>query len=158
MMIIRCALNASRLSGSFGVHGIIAWGILSDLRLRKGWKSWKIAEISTPLATPKTPNFRLLWKIELHISVFVSRLQEPMCADFRKVKQSFWWPCHHRTTHIDSPAGRESSIVYHGPEPWLSQSTEVIMVQVHVRQLNFRDPQVSQYSWYDDGKVIKMTA
>ena len=59
MVMIRCALDALRSSGSFGVHGIIAGRILPDLGLGKGRKSWKIAEISTPLTPLKMTHFSL---------------------------------------------------------------------------------------------------
>ena len=48
-LIIRCALNSSKLSATFGGYATIVGGIISYLALGKGRKSCKIVEISACL-------------------------------------------------------------------------------------------------------------
>ena len=56
-MTDRCALDSSRLSGTFGVHSITVGGILPYLGVGKGWKITKIVEISTSLTLLKMTDF-----------------------------------------------------------------------------------------------------
>ena len=58
MMINRCALDCSRLSGTFDGYGITVRGILPYLGLGKGRKSCKIAEISTSLTPLQMTDFQ----------------------------------------------------------------------------------------------------
>ena len=63
MMITRCALDCSRLSGTFDVYGITVGGILPYLGLGKGRKSCKIAEISTSLTPLQMADFfNIFWE------------------------------------------------------------------------------------------------